>query len=221
MKIELTCDSCGAVYSRYRSQIRSVTKGRYCSKRCVGMVASQRLVSLRKAHAKQVRRDVARPELTDGVALLLNKGRVAIVSTEDSVLDAQTWSFTNHGYAQEYATRHFLHRVVMQRTLGRPLENTEFVDHRNRNKLDNRRSNLRLADHSQNAANSVSAGSYTSPYKGVSWSRSRELYATYLTYRGKKINLGRFEDPEEAAWMYDQFASQLHGEFAVLNFEYA
>jgi hypothetical protein len=37
---------------------------------------------------------------------------------------------------------------------------------------------------------------------------------------GKQLKIGTYHSPEEAAWAYDQWASQIFGEFAVLNFDY-
>jgi hypothetical protein len=37
---------------------------------------------------------------------------------------------------------------------------------------------------------------------------------------GNRIFICSTKDPKEAAWMYDQWALALHGEFALLNFEY-
>ena len=38
----------------------------------------------------------------------------------------------------------------------------------------------------------------TSGVKGVSWSKSRQLWETYIQIHGKRINLGRYADFTEA-----------------------
>lgn len=92
------------------------------------------------------------------------------------------------------------------------------VDHINGNGLDNRRANLRLASHAQNHANSQKRKGKSSPYKGVSWSRSGAKWMATIRSAGKTTYLGVFTNPIEAAKAYDRAASEIYGEFARVNF---
>ncbi|MDT4872900.1 AP2 domain protein [compost metagenome] len=90
------------------------------------------------------------------------------------------------------------------------------VDHRDGNKLDNRRGNLRQATQGQNAKNTRLARNNTSGFKGVS--RTAEgRWRARITVDRKEIRLGVFGTPEEAAAAYDKAAKQMHGEFASPN----
>lgn len=92
-------------------------------------------------------------------------------------------------------------------------------DHIDRDSLNNRRNNLRIANEEQNSRN-VSKTSFkkSSIYKGVSWHKlKRKWIATCaINYRNKF--LGYFNDEIEAAKAYDLSAKELHGEFANTNF---
>lgn len=92
------------------------------------------------------------------------------------------------------------------------------VDHKNRNALDNRKENLRIATTSQNNANKEKyLGDCSSKYKGVYYSKDRNKWMAYIRIDGKMKNLGRFSLEEDAALAYNRAALEAFGEFAVLN----
>lgn len=87
------------------------------------------------------------------------------------------------------------------------------VDHINGNKLDNRRSNLRICTQSQN----LNGRNTNKGYIGVSWDKFRGKWKANIGKDYQKIFLGRFDTAEEAARVYDEKAVELFGEFARLN----
>jgi HNH endonuclease len=107
-----------------------------------------------------------------------------------------------------------LHRVIMERKLGRHLQQNEFVDHINLNGLDNRRENLRLATKGQNMTNTLHRKDNTSGYKGVTFHKASGLWHTMIHHNKKKISLGYYKTAEEAGEAYAIKAKELFGEFA-------
>ena len=108
-----------------------------------------------------------------------------------------------------------LHRFILNLDFGDPRQ----VDHINRNGLDCRDSNMRIATSSQNHMNQPKfTGTYSSRYKGVSWNKQREKWEVYIQVDYKKIRLGFFNIEEDAARAYDKAAIEHYGEFAILNF---
>jgi hypothetical protein len=141
---------------------------------------------------------------------------VALVDDEDcETVSAYVWSPVQFRGGTFYAQRttdqrggkQFMHSLIT---------GWARVDHANGNGLDNRRQNLRQADHSENAANSRPRGG-SSPYKGVSWNKNSRAWTAYVVWRGARYYCGTFQDELEAARAYDVKARELHGEFARLN----
>jgi hypothetical protein len=111
-----------------------------------------------------------------------------------------------------------MHRVIME---AGP---SEVVDHINGDGLDNRRINLRKCTNAENQRN-IHARRSSSGYKGVTKiQRSYNLkrpWAAAISVggaRGKRIHLGYFADPADAARAYDRAAQKHFGAFANLNF---
>jgi hypothetical protein len=72
------------------------------------------------------------------------------------------------------------------------------VDHLNGNGLDNRASNLRLADRSLNLRNKKMRSDNTSGSNGVHWCNKREKWVAQIHLNNKKVPLGRFVSKSDA-----------------------
>jgi hypothetical protein len=159
--------------------------------------------------------------------LTIKHGTTEIDEDDYEWVSSHRWHLGDTGYVLGYSeekgkTPAHLHRLIMQRIMGRPLRAGEYIDHMNGDKVDNRRSNLRLVTKSQNGMNLRRGKGLTSKYIGVHCDRSRpyKKWMAYITIDQKRWQIGRYASEEEAAWMRDQWALALHGEFAGLNFEY-
>ena len=144
----------------------------------------------------------------------------AIVDREDADLAELRWSVHSAGYAKRNAMGGTvcMHTEILTRMLGFALSSGEQCDHVNRNRLDNTRGNIRVANHSQNGANRASFAGGSSPFLGVYWHIRDCKWVANLRKDGNRIFLGYFATEEEAARAYDRAAREYHGEFARLNF---
>jgi hypothetical protein len=91
------------------------------------------------------------------------------------------------------------------------------AEHADRNRANNRWSNLRNATYSQNMFNIPVRAGNVSGRKGVVWSKNLEKWNARIGVNKKMLHLGYFEDKDEAAHAYNKAAIAHFGDFAVLN----
>jgi hypothetical protein len=89
----------------------------------------------------------------------------------------------------------------------------KLLDHKNRDQLDDRIENLRIASHSQNHANTCLQTNNTSGFKGVSWYSRGSKWEAYIKVDGRRIKLGYYADIREACNAYVEAAKKHFGDF--------
>jgi AP2-like factor (euAP2 lineage) len=126
------------------------------------------------------------------VEVPLSSGMVAIVDEEDYERVTQfKWSYHSLGYAfRGYGSREnykyqYLHRFILRDPSG-------IVDHINNDRLDCRKSNLRVTDKSGNAHNPRHKP------LGVYWDKKRRNWVARIKVRGRPHYLGRFTKKSDA-----------------------
>jgi len=136
----------------------------------------------------------------------LTQGKYALVDDEDfQWLNQYRWHISTHNYAETKVEGKniYMHRLVNKTPVG------SLTDHINRDTLDNRRMNLRIADKRINSINRGLQSNNTSGYKGISWQKRTSKWEAYIWIRGVKIHLGRFNSVDEAA-IARQKAERVH-----------
>lgn len=142
-------------------------------------------------------------------------------------LCAHEWCAMKHRDGDYYASRKtytlegkritlLMHREIMGLQIGDP----RFVDHIDKNKLNNEYLNLRICNRSQNASNRGKQANNTSHYKGVYAVKGDKWKACIIKRslgKNRTINLGTFSTRNEAAIAYNVAAKEVHGDFAFFN----
>ena len=177
-------------------------------------------------HRERNRRD-PRPRwvqefVDDGAQVLrvpLSRGRgFALIDRGDlTLVTSYTWQLDVHGYVKtDQRVAGVRHKLYMHRLIANVGDDVE-VDHRNRTRHDNRRSNLRPATRTQQSANQRLHSRNRTGYRGVSRIARNGMYYASIRIDKRTRNLGSYATAIEAARAYDRAALQTHGEFANLN----
>ena len=154
----------------------------------------------------EIKGDVATGTLPDGTRFTVDTDMVPLVNQ-------RYWRLGKEGYivsGEKQGDVIQLHRFVLGIS-----DSLMLVDHINRNPKDCRRSNLRVANPTQNSCNHKLFITNKSGYSGVYYSAYGHRYDVKIGYHGKRILLGSSKsDPVMLAQMYNIAAAYLYGEFA-------
>lgn len=109
----------------------------------------------------------------------------------DSVKNVK-WSLKNDNYYVRNGNVGYIHRYIMN------CPDNMVVDHINGNKLDNRKSNLRICTVKQNNYNHKIYKTSKTGYPGVGWHTKSGKWRARIQVDGKEIYLGIYENIEDA-----------------------
>jgi hypothetical protein len=156
----------------------------------------------------------------DGVAIIPMRNSSSEVLVDDDDwhrLMQWTWHQNQNGYAAR-GERTCTGRVtiLMHRWLLNVEERGVLVDHINRQRVDNRKANLRRASYGLNAHNkSRKLEKTTSSFFNVTANCGR--WAVVVTHNGTRHHAGLYDDENVAGWAADCMARDLYGADARLN----
>ena len=154
-------------------------------------------------------------KLLDEYGVLNINGTEFLFDIEDlTIINSRNWYVDKDGYLASsyiYAGRRcfaMFHRIVMNAKPG------QTVDHINRNRNDNRKSNLRCCSHFENNLNRGLRSTNKSGVIGVYYDNKRNKWIANITYNKKRIFIGRFKTKQEAVKARIQKEVELFKEFS-------
>jgi hypothetical protein len=150
----------------------------------------------------------------------LTKGRIALVDDVDyERINVHKWHVNEGSKAPTFYAARQSPRVNGRQTLIRMhheilgVPSYVRIDHKNRDALDNRRSNLRVATAQQNASNRKMQCNNSSGYRGVSKHKLTHKWYAYINFKGERRHLGVFPSAMAAHRAYKHAARHLYREF--------
>ena len=139
-------------------------------------------------------------------------GEAVIDAADYDLVKKYKWNLDSSGYA----------RTVINTSCGKKskrmhhciLPNTSGIDHKNRNRLDNRKINLRECTYAQNVMNKSLHVNNTSGVPGVSWNKKSKKWLAQIGKDQKWVTLGYYENLDAAKEARKQAEQEYFGEFA-------
>ena len=135
-------------------------------------------------------------------------GEVLFDDKDEIVIASYNWYKGTNGYAQAGGSESGFGLIRMhQLLLGK--HPGMHIDHINRNKLDNRRTNLRVVTASENIFNQGPDRRNKTGIRGVYYLERIKRYWAYINILGKRKNLGYYKTLEEATYIREQALEQI------------
>ncbi len=124
-------------------------------------------------------------------------------------------STDRHGYMRTSIKNkiYSIHRLIWIFHYGE-IKDNYIIDHKDRNILNNKIENLRLATHSQNIQNSGKRSDNKSGYKNVFWAKDKNKWRVRCYTLGKSKNGGYYDSLDDAAIAATALRKKVFGEFA-------
>lgn len=140
-----------------------------------------------------------------------NKNSLFIIDKEDlDKIKEYTWSEDRYGYIYTTINNKIvkLHKFITETDLN------VIVDHKNRKKYDNRKSNLRKATQQENNRNHKVRKDNASGVSGVVWMKDNKNWSAVIYINGQTKRCGSYKNIEDAIKARLQAEAKYFGKFA-------
>lgn len=195
------CGKCGGSYN-----INKIKRGE-----------TQSCGHLKISHGKQYKYNVVEFKDDYGIIYTLD-GTAFYFDKEDYPLIQDKFWYNSNGYLYHCyvldGKNHYVafHRLIMN------VDDNLYVDHKDRNTTNNRKSNLRICTHQENDRNSNLTSANKSGVLGVYFDKSRKKWTAVVTINHKEKYFGRYVNFDDAVRArlkgeieyFKEFAPQTH-----------
>lgn len=130
-------------------------------------------------------------------------------------IDPDGYARTNVTLENGKRTMWMMHSLITN-TIDNPLHMADHI-HGNNTRLDNRKSNLRVATKSQNNINQKIRKDNSSGYKGINWDKQHNKWVVRIQTNNKRVFIGRYKSLDDAIAARQKAEDKYHGEWSYDN----
>ncbi|WP_119775916.1 HNH endonuclease [Dehalobacter sp. MCB1] len=145
-------------------------------------------------HRKVRKNTIKYIELKDHYEGIMPDGQIFLFDKED--LDFVSNNYWHYLNKKDWYLRSTKFGLMHRALLG--ANSNEFVDHINRNRLDNRKSNLRIVTFQENMNNKSLYKTNSSGHKGVKWNARLDKWQSQITHNKIRVHLGVYDELQDA-----------------------
>ena len=189
-------------------------KERCCIDRCTDEVKYKHLCNRhylqikRYEHIVNTKNDISKIKELDSYAEIIiedkNKNVIGVALIDKDDIDkcyGYKWSINGSGYAITYINNKYilLHKLIINNK-----DKTKVIDHINRNKLDNRKNNLRIVPHYINSHNR----DIIKNNKGTQYRKSDNKWIVTFYVNNKRLYFGAYANKHVAEIVARQYMKQ-------------
>ena len=125
------------------------------------------------------------------------------------------WIENGYRRVELNGAKFFIHHIIWVMMTGEwP---SRKIDHKDRNRSNNKWENLRLADDTENARNKSLHSNNTSGHTGVSWNKRQQKWIAHITIDYKTIRIGGYSTIEDAIKARQQKELDIFKEFSTMG----
>jgi hypothetical protein len=207
--LNVSCDFCGSTFTRKYKDISNEVSCKQCVGKHSAKTKKESAIEYNQENI-DIEDDVCYLKLPNGTTVLFDY-------TDLFKVVHYRWFENELGYIMTNVRGPKSSRQVAMHKIITNTDKTQSIEHINRRKNDNRRSNLRYSTAQQEDVSTLPKQVKVSKYKGVGFhSRANHWYAR-IKYKGKLIRIGTFISEVASANAYNYFAKALYGGHAYLN----
>ena len=186
---------------------------------CIGREVSSAMAkqSVKEMHKKNHKTNQYDLSGEYGIGYTSNGDEFWFDKDDYALIKDYCWNYNKRGYVVAHNIADCcevkLHRLVMG--IDNPNIEVDHIKHppRREHKVDNRKSNLRLVVHADNAKNHVIQINNVSGTSGVHFCERDGKWIARIGVDGKRIYLGAFDSKEEAVKAREEAEIKYHGEY--------